>query len=148
MKLKLIRHTFKEDYTVGKLYIDEVFYCDTIEDRVRDINKDGDLDEPGETKIFGLTAIPYGTYDIDYTYSPKFKKNMALIVGVKGFDGIRIHGVLPGVVARAKHTEGCILVGKNTVVGGLTDSAFYQKDINKRIGDAYSDMKTITITIE
>ena len=146
MKLELKRHTLKDTYTVGKLYIDGVYYSDTLEDKVRDLDKDGDFTD-GEIKVFAQTAIPYGTYDIEYTYSPKFKKKMALIVGVKDFDGIRIHGVLPGVIATSKHTEGCILVGKNTVVGGLTDSAFYQKDINLKIGDAVDNFKTVTITI-
>lgn len=147
MKLELKRHTYKPTYTVGKLYIDGVFYSDTLEDVVRDKNRDGDLDEAGEEKVHGQTAIPQGTYSIDYTYSPKFKRNMALITGVDGFDGIRIHGVLPGVIATSKHTEGCILVGRNTVVGGLTDSHSYQVDINKKIGVAHDEFKTIEIII-
>lgn len=147
MKLELKRHTYKPTYTVGKLYIDDKYYCDTLEDVVRDINRDGDLNDTGESKVFSQTAIPQGEYTVDFTYSPKFKKNMALIVGVVGFDGIRIHGVLPKAIATSKHTEGCILVGKNTVVGGLTDAHKYQVDINKLIGMAHDEFKTITITI-
>lgn len=147
MKLELKRIAYKDTYTIGKLYIDGEYYSDTLEDVVRDANRDGDLDESGEAKVHGKTAIPQGTYSIGFTYSPKFKKNMALIEGVDDFVGIRIHGVLPGVIATSKHTEGCILVGKNTVKGGLTDSAFYQKDINQRIGIAHDEFKTITIVI-
>jgi hypothetical protein len=147
MKLELKRIFYSPEYTVGKLYIDGVYYSDTLEDVVRDKDRDGDLDEPGEEKVFGKTAIPQGTYSIGYTYSPKFKKNMALIEGVDDFDGIRIHGVLPGVIATSKHTEGCILVGENKVKGGLINSAFYQKDINKKIGIAHDEFRTIEITI-
>ena len=147
MKLELKRHAYKPTYTIGKLFIDGVYYCDTLEDVVRDINRDGDLDDIGEKKVFGETAIPQGTYTIGYTWSPKFKKNMAIICDVDGFDGIRIHGVLPGAIATQKHTHGCILVGKNTVVGGLTDSAKYQKDINEKIRLAHDEFRTIEITI-
>lgn len=147
MKLELKRHTYKPTYTIGKMYIDGEFYCDTLEDVVRDANRDGDLSDEGEDKVHGATAIPQGKYSVGYTWSPKFKRNMALIEGVSGFDGIRIHGVLPGAIATSKHTEGCILVGRNTVVGGLTDSAKYQKDINSKIGIAKDEFRTVEIVI-
>ncbi len=147
MKLELKRHAHKETYTIGRLFLDGAYYCDTLEDVVRDKNRDGDLNDVGETKIFGETAIPQGTYKIDFTWSPKFKKNMALICGVDDFDGIRIHGVRPGAIATSKHTHGCILVGKNTIIGGLSDSAKYEKEINKMIGIAHDEFKTIEFVI-
>jgi len=146
MLIEVKRHTLKPEYTVGKMFIDGIYYCDTIEDTVRDLDKDGDFDN-GEEKIFSKTAIPYGTYNVGYTFSPKFKKNMAIIEHVEDFEGIRIHGVLPGVIALPKHTEGCILVGENKVVGGLVNSAFYQKDINQKIGEQKGEMRTVTIII-
>ena len=73
MKLTLKRIALKPTYTIGKLYIDDNYFCDTLEDTVRDLNKDGKFDN-GEKKIKGKTAIPYGTYQIKWTYSPRFKK--------------------------------------------------------------------------
>jgi hypothetical protein len=61
-------------------------------------------------KVAGQTAIPYGVYTVDLTFSPKYQKIMPILVAVPGFTGIRIHS---GNVA--EHTEGCLLVGKNRV---------------------------------
>ena len=63
MKLTLKRIALKPTYTIGKLYIDDKYFCDTLEDTVRDLNKNGKFDN-GEEKIKGKTAIPYGTYEI------------------------------------------------------------------------------------
>lgn len=117
MKLKLQRIALKETYTIGKLYIDGEYFCDTLEDKVRDLNKDGDLEDPGEGKIYGETAIPYGTYKMVLGYSPKFKRFLPRIQGVKHFEGILIH---PGNTAADSH--GCILVGINNVVGRVNNS--------------------------
>src|SRR5574343_976097 len=106
MKLELIRHAIKDTYTIGKLFIDGTYFCDTLEDYVR----------AGE-KVFGKTAIPTGTYDVQITYSNRFKQPMPLLIDVPGFSGIRIH---PGNTA--EDTHGCILVGKNTIKGRLTES--------------------------
>jgi hypothetical protein len=96
MKLKLLRDKSSDDTTIGKLYIDGEFFCYTLEDVVR-----------RDTKIYGQTAIPIGTYKVVITWSPRFKRQLPLLVDVSGFDGIRIH---PGNTH--KNTEGCILVGE------------------------------------
>lgn len=121
MKLLLKRIALKDTYTIGKLYIDGEYFCDTLEDRVRDYNKDGDLMDAGETKIFGETAIPYGKYKMNLSLSPKFKKILPRLLNVPHFDGILIHAG-----TKAEHSHGCILIGKNTVVGGLSQSREYQ----------------------
>jgi len=104
--LKVVRDTYTNKSTIGKLYINDVFFCETLEDVCRDLNRDGDLDDPGETKVWGQTAIPSGTYKMIINVSNKFKKEMPLLINVKGFEGIRIH-------SGNKHedTHGCILVG-------------------------------------
>jgi hypothetical protein len=111
-------------YSIGNLAIGERQFCNTLEDAVRDYNKDGDLDDLGEIKIPGETAIPYGRYPVIVTYSPKFKRKLPLIVDVKHFSGIRIHSG-----NSAKDTAGCILVGDNTSIGRLTNSSYYEKKI-------------------
>ena len=107
MKLKVVRIYKAPTYTIGKLYIDGVYFCDTLEDKVRE---DG-------VKVFGETAIPHGTYDVILNYSSRFKQIMPLLLNVPMFDGIRIHSGNTD-----KDTHGCLLVGKNTVKGKITES--------------------------
>lgn len=88
--------------TIGNLIIDNAWACYTLEDLVREVD-----DEPVENwKIKGTTAIPAGTYQVRVTYSNRFKRPLPLLVGVPGFEGIRIH---PGNTDA--DTEGCILPG-------------------------------------
>ena len=75
MEIKVKRITpIDYPYTIGKMYIDGDYFCDTLEDRVRDINKNGKFDN-GEVKVAGETAIPYGRYQVVVTMSPRFKGN-------------------------------------------------------------------------
>ena len=116
MKLTLKRIALKPTYTIGKLYIDDNYFCDTLEDTVRDINKDGKFNN-GEKKIKGKTAIPYGTYEIKWTYSPRFKRYTPQLMNVPSFEGIRIHSG-----NSSDHTEGCLLLGENKKVGMVLNS--------------------------
>lgn len=126
MRLKLERKYLKETYTIGNLYIDGKFFCNTVEDKVRDLNKDGDLLDPGETKVYGETAIPYGTYEVEVTYSPKFRRDLPLIKNVPHFEGIRIHR---GNWATDSH--GCPIVGENKVKGGVINSTPYEEKLTQ-----------------
>ena len=116
MKLTLKRIALRPTYTIGKLYIDDAYFCDTLEDTVRDTNKSGKFDN-GEKKIKGKTAIPYGTYEIKWTYSPRFKKYTPQLMNVPSFEGIRIHSG-----NSSDHTEGCLLLGESKKVGMVLNS--------------------------
>lgn len=116
MKLTLKRIAIRKTYTIGKLYIDDDYFCDTLEDTVRDLNKDGKFNN-GEKKIKGKTAIPYGTYEIKWTYSPRFKKYTPQLMNVPSFEGIRIHSG-----NSSTDTEGCLLLGENKKVGMVLNS--------------------------
>lgn len=116
MKLTLNRIALRQTYTIGKLYIDGKYFCDTLEDTVRDTNKSGKFDN-GEKKVKGKTAIPYGTYEIKWTYSPRFKKYTPQLMNVPSFEGIRIHSG-----NSSDHTEGCLLLGENKKVGMVLNS--------------------------
>lgn len=123
MKLSLKRIALKPDYTIGRLYIDGRYYCDTLEDTVRDLSK--------EPKIPGRTAIPAGTYRVSVTYSPKFGRDLPLVENVPRFSGIRIHrGNTPA------DTAGCILVGENKAVGKVLNSTHYEKELTEMLSDA------------
>lgn len=116
MKLTLNRIALRTTYTIGKLYLDDNYFCDTLEDTVRDLNKNGKFDN-GEKKVYIKTAIPYGIYEIKWTYSPRFKKYTPQLMNVPSFEGIRIHaGSTPA------DTAGCILLGENKKVGMVLNS--------------------------
>jgi hypothetical protein len=111
--LKVIRTDFTSKYTMGKLYVDDQYFCNTLEDTVR---------ESG-VKVYGETAIPAGKYNVIITFSPKFKRELPLLLNVPNFEGIRIHnGSYP------EDSEGCILVGDSFGPGMLTNS---KKTINE-----------------
>jgi len=112
MELKVKRIAKRDTYTIGKLYVDGEYFCDTIEDRDRGLNDSMSVEEIKKIKVYGETAIPTGRYRVTLSYSVKFKKMLPEILNVKGFTGIRIHSG-----NTAKDSLGCILVGKNTVVG-------------------------------
>lgn len=121
MKITLITDTIGENHTFGKLYIDDEFICDTLEDKTRDTNGDGKLDLP---KVWGRTAIPYGKYECTLIQSPHFKRLVPILAGVPGFSSIEIH---PGNTI--DDTLGCILVGQrdektHTIKGGTSTKAF------------------------
>lgn len=143
LTLKLFRRYLNKDYTIGALFVHGEYFCDTIEDKVRDINKDGDLLDPGEKKIFGHTAIPYGTYKIELSMSPKFKRLLPLLLDVPHFTGIRIHR---GNTAEDSH--GCILPGENKVKGKVINSTKYEIALISIIKRAIDKGEEIQITIE
>ena len=107
MKLKVERIYKADTYTIGRLYIDNVFFSNTLEDVVR----------PDGVKVFGETAIPAGTYKVILNMSNRFKRIMPLLLNVPNFEGIRIHEG-----NSAADSSGCLLVGKNTVKGKVTNS--------------------------
>jgi len=105
MELKLIREDFTEDSTIGKLYINGVFHCYTLEDKVRKV------------KIKNITAIPTGKYEVIINFSNRFQQMMPLLLNVPNFQGVRIHWG-----NYSKDTEGCILIGDSKKVNFIGNS--------------------------
>ena len=129
MELTLKRIALRSEYTIGKLYVDGKYVCDTIEDTVRDLDKDGKFAK-GEVKIPGKTAIPYGRYEITmkvkspkysnfskYSWAKKYDGCLPRLLNVPHFDGVLIH-----VGNSALDSEACVLVGENKVVGKVINS--------------------------
>jgi hypothetical protein len=102
MTVEIKRIHFADNFTIGKLFINDIFICFTLEDKVREVDN-----KPVATwKVPKQTAIPKGEYPLRITFSNRFQKDLPLIENVEGFIGIRIHtGNSP------LDTEGCILVG-------------------------------------
>lgn len=138
MKIKVIRKYFNNDYTIGDLYIDDKWICNTIEDKDRALYDSMSEDDIKAKKVYGETAIPYGVYKVSITYSSKFKKMMPLVENVKGFSGIRIHSG-----NTAKDSLGCIIVGENKVKGKVINS----RVTYAKLFDIIKDEKNITIEI-
>ena len=133
MKLILTRHARRADYTIGRLEDENgKKICDTLEPIWR--NYDG-----GEMKIPRKSAIPEGSYRVVVTKSKRFQKYLPLLVGVPGFEGVRIHA---GNTSR--DTEGCILVGQNLQVGKLLWSRITLEKLMKLI----ENEKEIYLTIK
>ena len=117
MEILVKREYKKKDYTIGKMYINGEFFCDTLEDTDRGLTNIMTLAEIKEVKEYGNTAIPTGRYPIAYTYSARFKKHLPLLLNVPAFEGVRIHSG-----NTHKDTEGCILLGENKAVGKVLNS--------------------------
>lgn len=133
MKLILTRHARRADYTIGRLEDENgMKVCDTLEPTWRDY-KGGDL------KIPKKSAIPEGTYRVVVTKSRRFQKYLPLLVGVHGFEGVRIHSGNTN-----KDTEGCILVGHNLQVGKVLWSRITLEKLMKLI----ENEKEIYLTIK
>lgn len=141
MELLLERKYPKNNYTIGNLFINGKFYCNIIEDVVRDINKNGSFD-CGEFKISGHTAIPYGKYEIQVTYSPKFKRKLPLLLNVKHFEGIRIHRG-----NTEKDSSGCLIPGENTKRGMVLNSTKYELELTNLIESANKRGEKVIIEI-
>lgn len=94
MEIKLVRGKANAASVEGKMYVNGVFECYTVEDVPKDI------------KVYGNTGIPKGKYKVIVTMSNRFKKRLPLLLDVPGFEGIRIHSG-----NSSKDTEGCIIVG-------------------------------------
>lgn len=135
MELKLKRIAKRDTYTIGRLFIDGKYFCDTLEPKVRDLSK--------EAKVKGKTAIPAGRYQIVLTYSPRFKRILPLLLDVPDFTGVRIHRG-----NTVKDTEGCILVGYNREVGKVLDSAATEQRLMAVLQNAVNKGEQIYITIE
>jgi len=132
MKLQVVRFQCGADCTIGELLVDGEHECWTLEDIVR---------PQGAPKVFGQTAIPYGTYKVVVTHSPHFDRDLPLLVGVPGFEGVRIH---PGNTAA--DTEGCLLVGTGRTGTSVTNSRVAFDALFPKIRDAISRGEEVTIT--
>ena len=142
MELKLERKYRSNNYCIDKLYINGKYFSDALEDPDRGLTDTMSLEEIKRIKVKGDTCIPYGTYNVTITYSPRFKKNLPLINNVKGFDGIRIHsGNTP------QDTEGCLLLGLNKVKGRVVDSKVTVNKFIDIVQEAFNKGEKVTITI-
>lgn len=152
MELTIERKWKKADYCIGVLYVNNVRFCETLEDTDRGLSSEMPVGKINQLELYGVTAIPRGRYRVVLSVSSKFKtKNWGKkygglvpeLLNVKGYDGVRIH---PGT--KAQDTLGCPLVGRNKVVGGLVDSQkTYYALMDEYLMPAHKAGEEIYITI-
>lgn len=135
MKIKVIREHFSDECTIGELTVEgDDFKCYTLEDKDRKITSEDSLQAIQGAKVYGKTAIPYGTYELAVTFSNRFKRFLPLLMNVKGFEGIRIH-----TGNSDSDTHGCLLVGtekdvlNNRILNSRTAFAELMLLINEKI---------------
>lgn len=150
MKLTLRRIAKKDTYTIGKLYIDGVYFCDTIEDKDRGLYQKQDIQELRKIKVPSKTAIPTGIYKISLSIvSPKYstkkiyqeicKGKVPRLLNVPGYEGVLIH-----IGNTAEDSAGCILVGQNKVVGKVINST----ETFRKLYNKIKEQNNLTIEIK
>jgi hypothetical protein len=126
LNLLLNREITGNNFTPGKLYNKDTgdFLMFSLEDKIRDYNKDGDLLDEGETKVFGETAIPFGTYEGYLRFSPSRGREVPQLLKVPHFSFIQIHSG-----NSVNETLGCILVGYKRDKDKIWQSVEAERDL-------------------
>lgn len=153
MEIKVKRKWKKEAYTIGKMYINGEYVCDTLEDKDRGLTSNMSVAQICGVKVHGETAIPTGRYLVDMkTVSPRFggraqyqfcKGRLPRLCNTPGYQGVLIH-----IGNTAKDTDGCILVGDNKAVGQVLNSTATFKKVYAKLKAADERREQIWITIE
>lgn len=154
LELLLDRKYKKETYTIGNLYVDGEWFCNTLEDKDRGLSQTMPLEEIKRLKVYGETAIPTGRYEVRMDivspkyngvkwYKDNFGGRMPRLESVKGFAGILIHSG-----NTALDSNGCILVGMNKAKGKVLDSRATFQKLWKMLEQARKSGKTIYLTVQ
>ena len=138
----LERRWRKPAYTIGRLYQNGTYLCNTIEDTDRGLHSNMAAAQIAKIKVPDQTAIPTGSYKVVLSESPKFKRKLPEVLNVPGYTGIRIHKG-----NTADHTSGCLIPGENTATGRVTNSEKYEKLIGAAIAAAEAKKEDVWLTI-
>lgn len=150
MKLTIKRTITRNSYTLGKLYVDGVYFCDTLEDKDRGLTQNMSTEQIKSMKVPGETAIPKGTYRVTLdVVSPKFSKypfymqtcggKLPRLIDVKGYEGVLIH-VADGP-KRDSLVQGCIGIGN-------LSAEEYLMNGKKVFAELYNKLKGNNIELE
>lgn len=153
MELLVDRAWPKSEYTIGKFFVDGKRIGESMEDCDRGLLQTMPLAEIKKLKVYGMTAIPKGRYEIKMTYSSAFaskawakptKGMVPEICNVPGYSGVRIHPL-----NQASDSLGCIGVGKNDKKGWISQStAYYRNLVDNYLVPAFNRGERVYITIK
>lgn len=157
MKLTLKRIFKGPKYTIGHLFINGVYECDTLEPPYMGTKQTDSIEFIKSTKK-GNTAIPSGVYNINMDIiSPKFKDRswakpfggkLPTIEDVPAFDRVLIHvGNIASQFGKSD-TQACILVGENKVKGQVISSTACFTELMTVLLKAKLTGEKITLSIE
>ena len=136
MKIELIRDDETLYSTYGKLFVDGKYFAETLEDA------DRYLENEGNQKIPGSTAIPRGEYRVILSMSARFGRIMPEVLDVPGFKGIRIHGG-----NTEADTEGCPLIGAARNSKGISNCAGVNERLHNAIEAAINAGDEVTLQV-
>lgn len=143
MEIIVNRIARKDGYTIGRMSLNNEYFCDTLEDTDRGLKNTMSVDEILSKKRKGITAIPTGKYDVILTFSPRFKRVLPLLLSVKGYEGVRVHAGNTN-----KDTEGCLLIGENKAKGQVLNSRATLEKLMSILLDCEKRKEKVTILIE
>lgn len=143
MILNVVRDVFTEKSTIGKLFVDGVFQCYTLEDVVREYPDTGAGFEIAFEKVQGRTAIPRGQYEVVLVESPKYGKIMPRLLRVPMYQGILIHSGNDD-----EDTEGCLLVGNKKAKDVIYESRDAYNNLFEILEAADYRQETVLINIQ
>ena len=126
IQIKLIRDTFTDNCTLGKMYVNGAYFCETLEDKDRGLNQSLPLEENKRLKVKGETCIPYGKYKGIVNVSPAKKRALPRLLDVEGFNGILIHKGNTKI-----DSLGCILVGRKRSIESVLQSTVMEVELLK-----------------
>jgi hypothetical protein len=136
--IKVVRHFKGDTYTIGKMYVNGTYFCDTLEDKDRGLTQETPDEEIKKIKVYGQTAIPVGVYKATLEMSPKFGRILVYLHDIPGFSGILIHRGNTDA-----DTLGCILIGENKVKCKVINSTKYEEALMELLQAVGGDIQVV-----
>ena len=131
MKLDLFRTAYGDKSTSGKLSVDGIFECRTLE-----------LPYANGANQHDVNCVPEGVYPLVVNFSQHFQKDMIEVLNVPNRDGIRVH-----IANYPSELLGCIAVGVESGQDCLMGSTAAYLDLFPKVQAALKAGDAVTLEI-